>query len=246
MSERKVALVTGASGGIGGACALELARQGFDIGVHYHRNAETAQAIVADIQAAGAQAWPLLFDAADPEQIEKSIRQFIKERKRLDVLVATAGVVVNQMMALTSIEELDTLWAVNLRGAFWAAKTASKAMLRQRWGRVVFVGSIVGQHGNAGQSAYAASKGGLIGLAKSMARELAPRHVTVNVVAPGLVETNVLKDLTEQQTHAILQQVPLGRMGQPEDVAAAVAFLCSEAAGYITGAVLNVDGGLGT
>jgi len=138
-----------------------------------------------------------LFDAADPAQIETTIRRFIKERGRLDVLVAAAGVVVNQMMALTSLEDLDTLWAVNLRGSYLAAKTASKTMLRHRWGRVVFIGSVVGQRGNAGQSAYAASKGGLIGLAKSMARELAPRHITVNVVAPGLVETNVLKDLTE-------------------------------------------------
>jgi 3-oxoacyl-[acyl-carrier protein] reductase len=163
----------------------------------------------------------------------------------LDALVAAAGVTHNQMMAFTAPADLDRLWAINLRGAYAAAKAASKAMLRQRWGRIVFVGSVVGCRGNAGQTAYAATKAGLTGLAKSLARELAPRGVTVNVVAPGVIETAMIADLTKEMREAILAQTPMRRMGAPAEVAAVVGFLCEDAAGYVTGAVIPVDGGLG-
>ena len=246
MSEPPVALVTGASGGIGGACARVLATDGYAVAVHYHSNEAGAQATVDAITAAGGEAWLTPFDAADPQAVDKAIRAIIKERKRLDALVVAAGVVFNQMLALTGVDDLDKLWAINLRGAYLAAKAASKQMIRQRSGRIVFLGSIVGERGNAGQSAYAMTKAGLVGLGKSLARELAPRNITVNIVAPGYVETAMTKDLTSAQQSAILQQVPLGRAGTPEQIAALVAFVCSDAADYITGAVLPVDGGLGT
>ncbi len=246
MSERRVALVTGASGGIGGACAAALARQGFDVGVHYHANRAGAEATLARVRQDGADGWLVPFDVTEPGEIDAAIRAFAKERGRLDALVAAAGVVHNQMLALTSVADLERLWSINLRGAFLCAKAAAKHMLARRWGRLVFIGSVVGQHGNAGQSAYAATKAGLVGLAKSLARELAPRNITVNVVAPGLVETSVIGDLTAEQRDGILRQIPLHRVGTAEEAAAAVAFLCQEAAGYLTGAVLPVDGGLGT
>ncbi|MDP8225182.1 MAG: 3-oxoacyl-ACP reductase family protein [Candidatus Lernaella stagnicola] len=245
MTERRIALVTGASGSIGGACARELARRGYGVGVHYRQKAEHAEAVIAEIQAAGGEAWPLKFDVVDPEAIDSSVRQFIKERGRLDALVAAAGIVRSQMIALTGPAELDELLAVNLRGAYLTAKLASKAMLRNYFGRIVLFGSIVGRRGNAGQSAYAMSKAGLEGLAKSLARELGARQITVNLVAPGMIESSMTKDLTNEQREFILQHVPLQRMGVAEDVAALVGFLCSEEAGYISGTIVPVDGGLG-
>jgi len=245
MSERKVALVIGASGGIGGACAVALARAGYDIGVHFHANEKGAEEMLARVSTSGADGRLVSFDLADPAAVDTAIRAFAKERGRLDALIFAAGVVYNQMLALTSAADADRLWETNLRGALLSAKAAAKHMLQRRWGRIVFIGSVVGEHGNAGQCAYAATKAGLIGLAKSMARELAPRNITVNLVAPGLVETPAIGDLTAEQRDGILRQVPLRRAGTSDDVAAAVAFLCGEAADYITGAILPVDGGLG-
>lgn len=245
MSDRRVALVTGASGGIGGACALELARGGYDVGVHCHAHPEAGERIAAAVREAGGRAWLVPFDAADGAAVERGVGAFARERGRLDALVAAAGVVRNQMLGLTSAEDFEKLWAVNLRGACLAAKAASKAMLRGRWGRIILLGSVVGQRGNAGQTAYAATKAGLVGLGKSLARELAPRGITVNVVAPGLVETAMLQDLTNQQRAAILQSIPMRRLAAPEEIAALIGFLCGEAAGYITGAVIPADGGLG-
>ncbi|NLH47404.1 MAG: SDR family oxidoreductase [Myxococcales bacterium] len=245
MSDRRVALVTGGSGGIGGAGAVELARRGYDVGVHCHAHPEAGERVAAAVRAAGGQAWVVNFDAADGAAVERGVAAFARERGRLDALVAAAGVVANQMLGLTSADDLEKLWAVNLRGAYLAAKAASKAMLRGRWGRIVLLGSVVGQRGNAGQTAYAATKAGLVGLGKSLARELAPRAITVNVVAPGLVETAMIQGLTNEQRQAILQTIPLRRLAAPEEIAAVIGFLCGEAAGYITGAVIQVDGGLG-
>jgi len=245
MNHRKTAFVTGASGGIGGACAVQLARQGYDVGVHYHGHRAGAEAVAAQIESLGARAWLVPFDITDHAQIERTMRAFIKERNGLEALVSAAGVVYNQMSGLTGVDNLDYQWAVNLRGAYLAAKIAAKAMLRAHWGRIVFIGSLVGQHGNAGQSAYAMVKAGLVGLAKSLARELAARRITVNVVAPGYIDTAMTRDLTEEIRQFILQQIPLHRAGSPEEVGALVGFLCGETADYITGAVFNIDGGMG-
>jgi 3-oxoacyl-[acyl-carrier protein] reductase len=245
MSDIRVALVTGASGGIGGACAATLARQGYFVGVHYHQNRAGAEKTLAAIAAAGGAGAPLSFDVGDAAAVERGVRDFARERGRLDALVAAAGVVHNQMLGLTGAGELDRLWAVDLRGVCLAAKSASKAMLRARWGRIVLLGSIVGQRGNAGQSGYAAMKAGLVGFGKSLARELGPRGITVNVVAPGFIETAMTGGLTNEMRKAILQQTPLRRLGSPEDAAAVVGFLCSDAAAFVTGAVIAVDGGLG-
>lgn len=245
MTQRRVALVTGASGGIGGACARELARGGYIVGIHYHHNLEGAQRTLADVEALGGEGHLAQFDVTDVSSVETKMREFIKQRGRLDALVAAAGTVHNQMLGLTSLDDLDRLWNINLRGVYITAKVAAKAMLRERFGRIVFFGSVVGERGSAGQSAYALTKAGLVGLGKSLARELASRQVTVNIVAPGLIETAMLIDLTAEQRNAILQHIPLQRMGNPDDVAAVVGFLCSEKAGYITGVVVPVDGGLG-
>jgi len=245
MTDRRVALVTGASGGIGGAVARQLARDGFHVGVHYHRRRAEAEEVAQGIRKAGGEAETLDFDVADAVAVERTVREFAKRHGRLDALVAAAGVVHNQMLGLTDADALDELWRVNLRGAMQTAKAASKAMLRGRWGRIVLLASVVGLRGNAGQAGYAATKAGLIGFGKSLARELAPRGVTVNIVAPGAVETGMIKDLTNEQRTAILQHIPLQRMGTTAEVAAVIGFLCGEAAGYITGAVVPVDGGLG-
>lgn len=245
MTDRRVALVTGASGGIGGAAARQLARDGYHVGLHYHRRGEVVEEIAQAIRAAGGEAETLNFDVADAATVERAVRDFAKSHGRLDALVAAAGVVHNQMLGLTDADALDELWRVNLRGAIITAKAASKVMLRRRWGRIVLLASVVGRRGNAGQAGYAATKAGLIGFGKSLARELAPRAVTVNIVAPGAIETGMIKDLTNEQRTAILQHIPLQRMGATEEVAAVIGFLCGDAAGYITGAVLPVDGGLG-
>ena len=245
MNERRIALVTGASGGIGGACARELARRGYAVAVHFHSHPAKASAVLDEIKAAGGEGWLLQFDVTDAKEVDRNLSAFIKEHGRLDALVAAAGIVRNQMLALTSPEALDELLTVNLRGVFLSAKRASVAMMRNRFGRIVLLGSVVGRRGNAGQSAYAITKAGLEGLGKSLARELAPRGITVNVVAPGMIDTAMTRDLTPQQREAILQQVPLRRLGDVSDVAAVVGFLCSEEASYITGAVVPVDGGLG-
>lgn len=245
MTEKRVALVTGASGGIGRACAVALARSGYTVGVHYFRNQAGAESTLAAIHEAGGEGQLLCFDAAEAPAVERGVHEFGKAHGRLDALVTAAGIVANQMTAFTAAADLDRLWAVNLRGAFLAAKVASKLMLHGRWGRIVLLGSVVGQRGNAGQSAYAMTKAGLVGLGKSLARELASRQITVNIVAPGLVETAMIQDLTNEQRQAILQTIPMHRVGLPDDVAAVVDFLCSPAAGYLTGAVIPVDGGLG-
>lgn len=245
MSEGRIALVTGASGGIGGACAVALAAAGYRIAVHYHANSDGARETLAMVQAAGSEGWLVPFDITDPTAVDRAVRGLVKEKGRLDVVVAAAGVVFSQMLALTGLDDLDHLWKVNLRGPYLVAKAASKPMIKARWGRIVFIGSVIALRGNAGQSAYTATKAGLVGLAKSLARELAPRNITVNVVEPGFVETRATKGLTPAMRDAILQRIPIQRPGRPEEVAEMVAFVCSENSDYITGAVLPVDGGMG-
>jgi 3-oxoacyl-[acyl-carrier protein] reductase len=178
------------------------------VGVHYHRRRAEAEEVAQGIRKAGGEAETLDFDVADAVAVERTVREFAKRHGRLDALVAAAGVVHNQMLGLTDADALDELWRVNLRGAMQTAKAASKAMLRGRWGRIVLLASVVGLRGNAGQAGYAATKAGLIGFGKSLARELAPRGVTVNIVAPGAVETGMIKDLTNEQRTAILQHIP--------------------------------------
>ncbi len=237
-----VALVTGGSRGIGRAIALALAGQGAHVAVNYVTNRDAADEVVQQIGEGRAVA--IQGDVADAGDAKRLVEETIEAFGSLQILVNNAGLTRDNLLLRMSEEAWDRVMAVDLRGAYLTTKAALRPMLRQRWGRIVNVASVAGLVGNAGQANYAAAKAGLIGLTKSVAKEVASRNITANAVAPGLVETEMTADLTEQQRQAVLQMTPLGRAATPEEIAPAVVFLASEEAGYITGAVLTVDGGL--
>ncbi|NUP90240.1 MAG: 3-oxoacyl-[acyl-carrier-protein] reductase [Candidatus Sumerlaeia bacterium] len=239
----KVALVTGAGQGIGKAVALELARQGADVAVA-DINDQTSGAVAAEIHGLGRKAAAIAGDISQAEGAESAVDGAVKDLGRLDILVNNAGITRDGLLLRMSEADWDRVLAINLRGTFLCSKAAAKVMTKQRWGRIISVASVIGIRGNAGQANYAASKAGVIGLTKSLARELAGRNVTANAVAPGFIQTAMTDVLPDKVKEQILTQIPLGRMGGPEDVAAAIAFLASEAAGYITGQVLAIDGGM--
>jgi 3-oxoacyl-[acyl-carrier protein] reductase len=242
--EGKTALVTGASRGIGRAIALELARQGADVAVNYARSAEAATQVVAEIEALGRRAVALPADVGDFAQAAALVEATVNALGRLDILINNAGIVRDTLLLRMQEADWDEVLRVNLKGAFNTGKAAARLMARQRAGRIINVSSISGLMGQVGQANYSASKAGLIGLTKSMARELAGRGITVNVVAPGFVSTDMTAALDEALRGKMQTLIPLGRFGAVEDVACAVAFLASDAAAYITGVVLPVDGGL--
>ena len=239
-----VALVTGGSRGIGRAICLELARQGAAVAVNYAGNEQAAQETVEACRALGVQAEAFQADVSDPAACEELISQ-VKERfGRLDILVNNAGVTRDGLLMTAKPEDFDKVLDTNLKGAYFCMKAAAKVMMRQRYGRIVNLSSVVGLRGNAGQVNYSASKAGLIGLTKSLAKELASRGVTANAVAPGFIETDMTNALPEAARSAMAAGIPAGRPGLPEEVARAVAFFAREDAGYITGQVLCVDGGM--
>jgi 3-oxoacyl-[acyl-carrier protein] reductase len=232
----KTALVTGASRGIGRAIAAELAAAGASVVVGYRSGQEEAEALAAEIGGRAVQA-----DVSNPEEA----RRLVEEAGDLDILVNNAGLTRDGLLARMSDEDWRTVIDTNLASVFYTCRAVTRPMMKKRAGSIVNISSVVGVHGNWGQTNYAASKAGIIGFTKSLARELGSRNVRANVVAPGYVKTQLTDVLPEDATAAMLQNTPLGRLGEPEDVAGAVRFLCSEAASFITGEVLLVDGGLG-
>lgn len=240
----KVAIVTGASRGIGRAAAEALAEQGAHVVVNYTRGEAAAAAVVAAISERGGKAEALRFDVANSAETEAAIADVAKRLGRLDILVANAGISIDGLLVQLKDETLDQVLAVNLRGALACARASIKVMMRARRGRVIFVSSVVGEAGNAGQVAYAASKAALLGVTKSLAKEYAKRNVTVNAVTPGWIETDMTSELPEAARNAMLASVPLGRPASPREVAGPIVFLASEEASYVTGAVLRVNGGM--
>ena len=240
----KVALVTGGSRGIGRAIALAMAEQGAKVAVNYVANAAAADEVVQKIASCGGQAVAIQGDVAQADDAKRIVDETIAKFEALHILVNNAGLTEDDLLLRMSEGAWDRVMSVNLRGAFLCTKAALRSMIRQRWGRIISVSSIAGLVGNPGQANYAAAKAGLIGFTKSVAKEVASRNVTANVIAPGLVKTEMTADLTEAQRQAVLGLVPLGRWATPEEIAPAAVFLASGEAGYITGAVIAIDGGL--
>ena len=242
--EGKAALVTGGSRGIGRAVCLELARRGACVAGNYAGNAAAAEETVESCKAKGVDAFSVQADVADAAACDAMVKEVLSRFGRLDILVNNAGITRDGLMPMLKDADWDAVLDANLKGAFHCMRAAYRPMMKQKYGRVVNLSSIVGLRGNAGQANYAASKAGLIGLTKSMAKELAGRNVTVNAVAPGFIDTDMTAALPEKARESMLASIPMGRLGQGEDVAKAVAFFAGDGAGYVTGQVLCVDGGM--
>ncbi len=242
--ENRVALVTGASRGIGKAIALELAQRGAAVAVNYVHSAEASEAVVTSIQAGGGQAVAFQADISDFEQSQNLIKSTIQTLGGLDILVNNAGITRDTLIMLMSESDWDLVLATNLKGTFNCAKAAIRHMMRKRYGRIINITSVSGQMGNAGQTNYSASKAGQIGFTKALAREVAARNITVNAIAAGYIETDIWAEVPGEIREMALSIIPLGRKGQPEEIAYAAAFLASDQAAYITGQVLGIDGGM--
>jgi 3-oxoacyl-[acyl-carrier protein] reductase len=239
----RVALVTGASQGIGRACALRLAKNGATVAVAA-RNQEKLNELVQEINAAGGKSAAFVVDVGDEDQIKHAVKSALAQFGKIDILVNNAGITRDQLVMRMKRTDWDSVLNTNLTSAYLSTQQVIGSMLKQRWGRIINITSIFGQMGQAGQANYAASKAGLIGLTMAIAREVGSRNITCNAVAPGFIETAMTSGLAEDFKKEALKMIPLARIGTPEDVASAVAFLASEESSYITGHVLNVNGGM--
>ncbi len=244
MFEGKVALVTGASRGIGKETALKLAAGGASVIVNYSGNTEAAEAVVKEIISNGGTAEAYKCSVQDFDAVKEMIDYIIKQHKRIDIIVNNAGITRDNLVLKMSEEDFDCVIDVDLKGAFNISKHVMRYMLKQKSGKIINISSLVGVTGNAGQVNYSAAKAGLIGLTKSLAREMAAKNITVNAVAPGYVDTDMIKELPDKVKEQIFESIPMKRAGKPSDIANAVCFLASEQADYITGQVLEVNGGM--
>jgi 3-oxoacyl-[acyl-carrier protein] reductase len=240
----RTAVVTGGSRGLGKAIALELAKRGAKVAVNYVQSAKSADNVVDEIKSMGGEAIAIQADISDFEQAGNLIKSVAEKFEKIDVLVNNAGITRDNLIMRIKEEDWDTVMAINLKGTFNCSKAAVKLMIRKRYGRIINITSVSGQMGNAGQTNYSASKAGQIGFTKALAREVASRNITVNAIAAGYVETDIWGDVPEEMKKNVMNLIPLGRKGEPEEIAYAVAFLASDEASYITGQCLAVDGGM--
>ncbi|WP_132370162.1 3-oxoacyl-[acyl-carrier-protein] reductase [Melghiribacillus thermohalophilus] len=244
MLKGKAALVTGASRGIGRAIALELAKAGAKVAVNYAGSEKKAQEVVDQIRQSGGEAFKIQANVASSDEVTGMVKEVVKQFGSLDILVNNAGITRDNLLMRMKEEEFDQVIDTNLKGVFLCTKAVTRQMMRQKSGRIINIASIVGVAGNPGQANYVAAKAGVIGLTKTTARELASRNILVNAVAPGFITTDMTDQLPEEAKEEMLAQIPLNRLGKPEDVSSVVRFLASDDAGYMTGQTLHVDGGM--
>jgi len=245
-TDSRIALVTGGSRGIGRSIALRLAKDGFYVVVNYISNESAAQDVLTEIENAGGKGKIARFDVADFDATQEAIEKIIEELGGLHILINNAGITHDTLILRMKKEEWNNVISINLNGVFNCTKAVTRIMIKQRFGRIINITSVVGETGNSGQTNYAASKAGIIGFTKAAAREMAPRSITVNAVSPGFIETDITMALTDEIRKGYIEKIPLGRFGSPEDISGIVAFLITDEASYITGEVIRVNGGIYT